>query len=470
MARKIQIRLLDNPSNNNGYVIIVSSPNNFYSSTNATTFKTVPTNANHVAIGVNVLASLVNLYNKVVADYVGRSYISISYAVDTLEIVVDDILGTSSTIGSITGDITVTHSDVTVAVFTRDNIILSRSPYNNIFQPSALFDGATINLKVYRGTRTDDAPATDTFTLSKQVIQAGQDKIRFEISKLLNDYTKNSIPTFGAIGVHTSSSYDSVWVDAEINALYLGDSIGSATKQFLAIDGFGWHTELYNPMLTKNALTTLNNHIFYLGSDYPLYFVSKGLIGITVDGNAVSFTLDEDINNQIIAYLNVGSYASVEGEIEVVLDYDTYQETYNFTVKDACRYPLYNCFFKNKYGFWQSIPFNLRSKKTLNIDSSSYQPVTSVYGEYSLASHNKKTYQPNLTEVISCNTDFIPEEYNQIFKELMASEFVYLENGGTYLPVNVKKNSLEYKTKIFEKLVQYTMDFEYSYNEINSVI
>ena len=97
-------------------------------------------------------------------------------------------------------------------------------------------------------------------------------------------------------------------------------------------------------------------------------------------------------------------------------------------------------------------------------------PVTSVYGQYSLASHGKKTYQPTLTELISCNTDYIPEAYNIAFKELLASEFVYLENNGQYLPVNVKKNSFEYKTKTFEKLVQYTMDFEYSYNEINSVI
>ena len=468
MAKRVEIRLTDNPSNSDNVSFNVVIPSMFWNTVTTYGFKSVAT-FDKTTIGATKQDTIDNFFDYLTNKYFTFEWITVTKVTNGCDILFN-VPDFTNAFNTIVGDITIGFVDVIVEDFTRDNIILSRSPFNVIFQPTVLFDSATMNLKVYRGERTTDAPATSTFTLSKQVIQAGQDRIRFEISKLLNDYTKNSIPTFGGAGVHTSSIYDSVWIDAEITANYLGGSIGATTRQYLAIDSFGWHTELYNPKLKQNSLTSLNNHIFYLGSDYPLYFVTKGLMGVYVNEGTVPFTLDTDINSQIIGYVNMGAYATDETPLYLVLDYDTYQEIHFFTVKDQCRFPLYNCFFKNKHGFWQSIPFNLRNKRTLNVESSTYMPVTSVYGQYSLASHGKKTYQPTLTELISCNTDYIPEAYNLAFKELLASEFVYLENNGQYLPVNVKKNSLEYKTKTFEKLVQYTMDFEYSYNEINSVI
>ena len=106
----------------------------------------------------------------------------------------------------------------------------------------------------------------------------------------------------------------------------------------------------------------------------------------------------------------------------------------------------------------------------MNVDSSEYMPVVSVFGEYSLQSHNKKTYQPTAKEVITCNTDYLPEYINGLIDEMMLSEFVYLENNGTYLPVTVNKKSYDKKTRNFDKLIQYTFDFEYSFSKMNNVI
>jgi hypothetical protein len=47
---------------------------------------------------------------------------------------------------------------------------------------------------------------------------------------------------------------------------------------------------------------------------------------------------------------------------------------------------------------------------------------------------------------------------------------IYLELNGQYLPVNLVKKSLEKKQKVFDKLIQYGLDFEYSFNLINKVI
>jgi hypothetical protein len=471
MAKRIEVRLTDNPSNNDAFSILINAGSEFFFSTYGIVFKTTPGGGvtNNIQIGANVGATAVNLYNHYVSYFSAYSFITVTQQSNGIDITINSDPVTASTISTI-GDIDIDYIDVVVPPFTRDNIVLSRSPYNVILQPTSLFDSATLNIKIYRGTQTTDAPTTDTFVKSKSVVQAGQSKIRFEISRMINDYCKSSIPTFGGVGAQTSTVYDSVWVDAVITAYYLGDAIGSADRQYLAIDGYGNHTELWNPKLTKNVLTTNDTHIVYKGSDYPIYFVTKNLTDIIIDGVSVAFTLDSEINNQIVAYVNIGAYIDTQETFTAVFVYDDVTETHTIIVKDECKYPLYNCFFKNKYGFWQSIPFNMRNKQTLQVESTKYMPVTSVYGEYSLSSHGQKTYQPSAKELITCNTDFIPEYYNDLFTEMMLSELVYLENKGTYLPVNVSKNSIEKKTKVFEKLIQYSMDFEYSFNVMNTVI
>ena len=470
MAKKVEIRLGDNPSNNDYVAFRPVVPSEFYANLTSFIYRTTPTSG-YVTIGATKLDSITNLFNFATTYYSSYAWVSVTQVTNGIDILLNAPDVTFDTIGTpIVGDLTLSFIDVSIEPFTRDNIILSRSPYNLDIQPTMAFDIATLNMKVYRGTATTDAPSTDTFTLSKSVIQAGQTRINFEVSKFVNDYCKSNIPTFGTTGVHTSTSYDSVWLDAEINAYYLGTKIGTSNKQYLAIDGFGYHTELYNPKLTKNVLSTNTTHIVYAGSDYPLYFVSKDLVSITIDGSSVSFTLDDTINNQIIAYVNIGSYISTQSSFTAVFNYGATTETHTFIVKNACKYPLYNVFFKNKFGFWQSIPFNLRSKSTINVESSDYMPVVSTYGAYSLQSHNKKSFQPSAKEIITLNTDYIPEYYNDIIEEMMLSEFIYVENNGVYLPVNLNKKSMDKKTKMFDKLIQYTFDFEYSFNLMNSVI
>lgn len=459
MANKLKITFIDIPSVNDTigfYYTELSTP--FLRSS---TFKSIRVNPAEVTIGGTINDVALNYYNAFLIDYGSTFNI----------IITDNIVEIASNNYSNIYDEFTTHSGSEFATFTyitETNIVLSRSPFNYSIEPGVLFDSAVLNMKLYRGELTVDSPSLTTYSLSKSVIQAGQSKINFEISKYLNDYCKNNIPTFGA-GVNTSTIYDTVWCDLEIIGYYLGVEIGTDQKQLLAVDGFGWHTELYNPNIKRNVFSNINTHYVYKGSDYPLYFLSKDLVSITIDGNNVPFTLDSDLNNQIIAYVNIGSYIDTQDSFTAIFEYDTVTETHTIIIKEECRFPLYNCFFKNKFGFWQSIPFNLRSKSVTNVESNEYSPVTAVFGKYSLQSHNTRTYLPTSRETITLNTDYLPEEYNVLLDELMESEFVYLENDGVYLPVNLNKNSLEKKTRLFDKLIQYTFDFKYSFTKRNTV-
>lgn len=423
--------------------------------------------AGKITIGATKAETVINLYNFLFNYYQPYSYVTVITNVDGADILINKSDVTVSTV-SVSTNVDLTYVDITPANITRDEIILSRSPYNVFIEPTVLFDSAEIEMRLYRGEFDVDKPNTPQFTLSNQVIKAGQTKINFEVAKFVNDYCKSNIPIFG-IGINTSTAFDSVWLETTLTAFYQGSNIGQQVKNFYAVDGFGYHTELMNPKLQTNVLSSITNHIVYRGSDYPIYFLTEGLQSIKVGGVSQPFGLNPEFNNQLVSYINMNSYTEDADLFLLRFTYETGNEDHFITVKDACKYPLYNCFFKNKYGVWQSIPFSLRNKQSFEVESSEYMPIISTFGEYSLQSHQQKTFNPNAKEKITCNTDYLPEYYNLLFDELMVSEFVYLENDGQYLPVNINKKSFERKTRLFDKLIQYTMEFEYSFNKINQV-
>ena len=356
-----------------------------------------------------------------------------------------------------------------------EQIILSRSPYHFKLTPGITFDEITAEVFIYRGHKVDDKPATSTYNLSKSVVQVGQGAINFDIHKLVNDYVKSNYNGIGVDGAFTTSLLDSVWVYIDAKIYLSGAEQYQANQTVLAVDGFKYHTEvdsLWTIEFQQNILSSITNHIIYNDSDYPLYFITEGLTTITANGINVPFTFSQDYSNQKIGYINVANYIDGSTSFDVVFAYGFGDITYthSFTVKDECKFPLMNCIFKNKFGFWQTIPFNKLSKKTQDFTNESYNGLISNYGSYALNKHVKQTYNVNGKEKVTVNTDFIPENYNALFTELMLSEFIYLEENGTVLPVNLLKNTFEKKTKLNNKLIQYSMDFEYSFNLLNDIL
>jgi hypothetical protein len=367
-----------------------------------------------------------------------------------------------------------------VPVVLEERIILSRSPYHFQVSPGLTFDEITAEVFIYRGHKLDDRPAISTYNLSKSVVIVGQSTINFDIHKLVNDYVKNNYTSVGTSGAFTTSLLDSVWVYIDAKIKLAGVEQYQTNQVLLAIDGFGYHTELFNPKVNKksgyiiereNILSTINNHIIYNDSNYPLYFITDGLTSITANGVNIPFTFSQDYSNQRIGYINAANYIGISTSFDVVFDYGGYTfPTMSFTVKDECKFTVMNCIFKNKFGVWQTIPFNKLSKKSQDFTNESYNGLISNYGGYALNKHVKQTYNVNGKEKVTVNTDFMPEEYNLLFTELMLSEFIYLEEDGQILPVNLMKNSFEKKTKLNNKLIQYSMDFEYSFNLLNDIL
>jgi len=468
MVREIKIVLSDNPSEGEGFTVSIDATSEFYTDNLVVIFKADPEDlSTDVTIGANVSISSFNLFDFLSFRYRNIDFITVVENVDGATIIIDAYLVTSSTV-EITGDIIITHEQTEGNPFIK---ILSRSPYFVEIQPSFPFDQATMELKIYRGDVNFDLPLLPNYTLSKLAVQAGQEKIVFDIHKIANDFVKNNYSPVGTIGSYTTNVLDSVWIEATITAYYIGDSVATVTRKYFAVDGFGYHTELANPPINKKVLSSINNHVLYIGNSfsYPLYFLTEGLVSITVNGNVIPFSFNQDISNQVVGYVNIYEYTTADS-FSAVFVYEDETVTHNFTIKTECIFDTANVIFKNKYGFWQSIPFNKLSKKTVDIENSTYLGLNSEFGSYSIYSHGNRTFNVSGKERITLNTDFIPEEYNELFKELLLSEFIYIQQNDSILPANLVKKSLDVKTKLNNKLIQYSMDLEYSYNIMNQVI
>ena len=350
-----------------------------------------------------------------------------------------------------------------------DAIVLSRSPYWFRYSPGVAYDRMVLRLYIYTGHKVDDKPASPTYTLSKYVVQAGQPTIGFDIAQLLNDRVQNSITTIGQEGSFSVDFKDTVWCYAEADVYLADDLLFTIEQQILAVDGFGYHTELINPEIPTPILTSNTHHVIYNNEDYPIYFLTDALDDIEVNGQTITFAYDTNLSTQNIGYINLAAYHDGDASFTAVFTYG--EDVYTHTVERRveCRYDVLNCLFKNKYGFWQSMAFSKLSKNDYSRTSQNYQKVISNFGQYSLSSHSKRDYLTSLSQKITANTDFLPESQNELIKELLLSEFVYLKVDGVLLPVNITSNSWAEKTSHINKLIQYTMEFTISHDLMNNV-
>lgn len=133
--------------------------------------------------------------------------------------------------------------------------------------------------------------------------------------------------------------------------------------------------------------------------------------------------------------------------------------------------------FVNKFGALQDLWFFLKSVNTTNKKQEQFQRniVTST-GTYNVNTHTKQDYNTVANTSLTLNSGYYPEWCNQWFEQLLLSEQVWLTrldptnpNATQYVPVNVKKNNLVKKTSLNDKLIDYTFDFDMSFDYINNI-
>ena len=131
----------------------------------------------------------------------------------------------------------------------------------------------------------------------------------------------------------------------------------------------------------------------------------------------------------------------------------------------------------NQWGAWDYYTFSKKSIRTTSTQGTTYTQLAGTWGSnrYKLDSHlgGKKAFRVNATEKIRVNTDFVSEDFNEMFEELTNSPEVYLLEGfqsdklysalNQYVtPVRLTTSNFTRKTSANDNLIQYTFEIEKS--------
>ena len=355
---------------------------------------------------------------------------------------------------------------------------------------------------IYSWTGTpNNSGSTPNYTLRKYPNASGSGI--FDISRFI-------IGTFPA-SVQVSNAF--IYYKVNFNYVYNSGSVVVSGSNLAAVTGaFGGNFQSYdgyytNPINNFNA--PLNLQLNSMPGALPLYapyplltdaisvtqstlITDKGQIGVyrgqlapatqsfTFTGtyvNGTTSTASVVITNSISSSAQVSNLNAFPSQSSFPLTTTNLASykissgslTLNFVVDCPTKYPSKRILFKNKYGDKEWINMNLVSTTTVNGDSKSFRPQLGNWNATSFTYNNKQVqnqkYISDAIEVLTLNTEYLSDNYNNIIEQLIVSDEIYLydsslpSGNGLYTPLEIVTNSLQFKTGVVNKLIQYTFQF-----------
>jgi hypothetical protein len=132
------------------------------------------------------------------------------------------------------------------------------------------------------------------------------------------------------------------------------------------------------------------------------------------------------------------------------------------------KYPNVRIKWKNRYGQFDWLNFNLVSRQSFETERKSYSPQLGSWESSTLSYQNYDTgnqaYIADSKQGLSVNTNWLPESYNDILKQLLVSDeiyWIYDESTNLLRPLTITTQNIVFKTGVVDKLIQYQFDFQY---------
>lgn len=338
----------------------------------------------------------------------------------------------------------------------------------------AILTQAQLDVKVWNGRFTADRPTTATYTIVKKPIGT-ENNVQFEISELFKDYIE---PSFAN---NYSTISTAVWVYWTISKTFSDASPSTQTGFGLGLQGYGYFTDGANPSLGTGK--QMDNEYIYVPEGesitIPIFLGTDGVNNVKLYKNNVVIsninyttigTLSEEYPSDLIYYVR----DSNDIDYALLTKDDTTTET--IYVNPVCepKYQPYKIAFLNKYGVIQDLWFFKKRTDAINVSKGNYNRNTievnsSLEANYSTSKATEVVIDLKSGKTTKLNTGFVKEEYTETIQQLMLSENVWIvENGNSY-PIVPSNQQLDYKTVLNDKLINFTVDFRYAFNEANII-
>ncbi len=340
--------------------------------------------------------------------------------------------------------------------------IFARSPYL-IRIAEATQNGSKVELFLSATTFS----GTPQYTLSKLIPASNNLETLYDISPYIREYIRFASCSAGGNAAVTNPTTERVNVRVKRYKLVVSTYTLLDTTDYIAFDGSTYYESGYNFDLGNYGLDA-GNYYYNPTSDAGKIRVTTGasftarytnLSTAVVTSLAVASSTF-DIPRVRTANVNEGN------KVEILNGASAVQATWYFYPLEECKYTPVIIDFVNKYGAWQREFFFKASNDTLSVENTEYNLLQTDSFNYNTLEGQRKVFNANGKKSIKVNTGWVYENWKEVLKQIMLSERILINNK----PAKINTKSTELFKSINTKQINYTLDFEFTYDVINSVI
>ena len=306
---------------------------------------------------------------------------------------------------------------------------------------------------------------TPQYNLSKAIPASNAPTTYYDIAPYIREYFDHTV--YSNITTLTSS-YGSVQkLNVRVKRYKTVGTTESLidTTDYIATDGF---TEFANGVNYSGGNYLLDQKTYYYHSGS-----NAGFILVYVQSNDKIRWTDSEGILYLSSSLGFGWYYvprcynsrfTEPWIVEVINSSNVVQATWTFKPVEECLYTPVKVDFINKYGAFQREFFFKASNDNIEVTNKDYNLMQPY--DYSLTGGQRTTYNQNGTQSIKVNSGWVEEDFKDNLKQLMLSEKVLVDEK----PAILKTKSIELNKSINTKQINYSLEFEFAYDLINSVV
>ena len=356
-------------------------------------------------------------------------------------------------------------------------VIFVRSPYFIEVDEASQVES---KVEMFIWHKGESEPTTVTYTLSKKAASTTQTKNIYNIS----NYAKEYIDIINPVLVNApDEENNNNWCYVKIKR-YTATTIGSYTlldiTTYAALNGYTNYLDGYNASINSAevVLTSMPNNKKYKYYNTSIPYINF-FIGIneneykiklsSLDGYDVEYiTIIDSPSEEYLVKLPITNTANASFENGNNFEIQrNSSELFTGTFIPECenKYEPLQCAFINRFGGWDFITFFKARTQQWEVKNKEYQLLPNDVN-YNPLRGESKAFNYEAKQTIKINTGWLYEYYNELIKDLMTSETILLDNK----PVKLKTMSTDLKTSLQDKMINYQIEFEYNYNQINNVI
>ena len=343
--------------------------------------------------------------------------------------------------------------------------IFARSPYL-IRIAEATQNGSKVELFL-SATSFSGSPQ---YTLSKLIPASTNLETLYDISPYIREYIRFASCSAGGNAAATNPTTERVNVRVKRYKLVGSTYTLLDTTDYIAFDGSTYYESGYNFDLGDYGLDA-GNYYYNPTSDAGKIRVTTGAsftARYTNLSTAVVTSLSIPSSTYNIPRLRVANQND-GNKLEILNSVSAVQATWYFYPLEECKYTPVIIDFVNKYGAWQREFFFKASNDTFSVENTEYNLLQTNSYNYSLFEGQRKTFNTNGKKSIKINTGWVAETWNETLKQIMLSERILILDV-SYSPVKINTKSTELFKHINTKQINYSLEFEFTYDAINSVI